>query len=58
MQDSYGNTYITADDIKSAKAEAMGDSDSMYYLILVEFNEEGTQKFADVTADLQGKSYQ
>lgn len=53
MQDSYGNTYITADDIKSAKAEAMGDSDSMYYLILVEFNEEGTQKFADVTANLQ-----
>lgn len=55
MQDSYGNTYITADDIKSAKAEAMGDSDSMHYLILVEFNEEGTQKFADVTANLQGE---
>lgn len=55
MQDFYGNTYITADDIKSAKAEAMGDTGSMYYLILLEFNEEGTQKFADATAKLLGE---
>lgn len=55
MQDSYGNTYITADDIKSAKAEATGNSESMYYVISVEFNEEGKQKLADATAKLLGE---
>lgn len=55
MQDVYGNTYITADDIKSAKANIMGEPGSMYYIISIEFNEEGTQKFADATEKLVGE---
>lgn len=53
MQDSDGNTYITADDIKSAKAKTFEGYNQ--YLILIEFNEEGTQKFADATGKLIGE---
>lgn len=56
MQDSYGNTYLTAADIQSAKALVVDDSfDRDYYVISLEFNEEGTQKFADATERLIGE---
>lgn len=53
MRDENGNVLITIEDIYSAEIEkSPGENDEQVYQILLQFTDEGTSKFADITAKL------